>query len=437
MTAEIAILNKEAVALAADSAVTIEGKAGEKIFTSANKLFALSKYRPVGVMVYGNALLMSVPWETIIKVYRNKLGKKKFDKLEEYANDLIVFLDHEYHIFPDFIQKDYVNWSIYAYFNLIREEVKRKSASIINSEGELSTKQVEQLVSDIIEKHCKHWRETDTVSSLPNDFAETIIDKYSEIIDIAIKKVFEKLPISEAGLKCLREIASSLFSKFPEEIEKQYVSGIVVAGFGENDTFPSVQAFDIEGVVNNRLIYREVYSRHIDLMTTAAVMPFGQRDMVSTFMEGIDPDLEGYMTGYLSEIFDKYPETILSEIRGIDNDQRNTLTTKLKKASKKIFKDYQEAMGVQVKNDYVNPVIKVVEILPKNELAEMAESLVSLTSFKRKVSMEKETVGGPVDVAVISKGDGFIWIKRKHYFKGEFNPQFFANYYMECGDGQE
>jgi hypothetical protein len=70
-------------------------------------------------------------------------------------------------------------------------------------------------------------------------------------------------------------------------------------------------------------------------------------------------------------------------------------------------------------------------MLPKDELAAMAESLVNLTSFKRKVTMESETVGGPIDVAVISKGDGFIWIKRKHYFKAELNPQFFANYYRK------
>jgi len=43
--------------------------------------------------------------------------------------------------------------------------------------------------------------------------------------------------------------------------------------------------------------------------------------------------------------------------------------------------------------------------------------------------MVRETVGGPIDVAVISKVDGFIWIKRKHYFKIELNPQFSANYY--------
>ncbi|MHC4268747.1 MAG: hypothetical protein ACYSTS_09795 [Planctomycetota bacterium] len=85
------------------------------------------------------------------------------------------------------------------------------------------------------------------------------------------------------------------------------------------------------------------------------------------------------------------------------------------------------------RTNYVYPVINVVTMLPKDELAAMAESLVNLTSFKRKVTMESETVGGPIDVAVISKGDGFIWIKRKHYFKAEFNPQFFENYYRDDG----
>jgi hypothetical protein len=44
MTSEIAILNKSAIALAADSAVTVSGGLinGVKINNSVNKLFALS-----------------------------------------------------------------------------------------------------------------------------------------------------------------------------------------------------------------------------------------------------------------------------------------------------------------------------------------------------------------------------------------------------------
>lgn len=74
--------------------------------------------------------------------------------------------------------------------------------------------------------------------------------------------------------------------------------------------------------------------------------------------------------------------------------------------------------------------------MPKNELAEMAEALVNLTSIKRRMSSDAETVGGPVDVALISKGDGFIWIRRKHYFKPERNQHFFSNYYSH-GTGSQ
>ena len=51
MTAEVAVMNSQAVALAADSAMTINYPDGQKIYNSVNKLFMLSKYAPVGIMV--------------------------------------------------------------------------------------------------------------------------------------------------------------------------------------------------------------------------------------------------------------------------------------------------------------------------------------------------------------------------------------------------
>ncbi|MFA4909881.1 MAG: hypothetical protein WC649_02370, partial [Desulfobacteria bacterium] len=96
-----------------------------------------------------------------------------------------------------------------------------------------------------------------------------------------------------------------------------------------------------------------------------------------------------------------------------------------------ILADFDKRLKEYRLNFHINPIINAVSFLPKDELAAMAESLVNLTSFKRKISLDAETVGGPIDVAVISKGDGFIWIKRKHYFKPEFNPHFFTNYFRE------
>lgn len=59
MTAEIAILNNTAVALAADSAVTIGDASNRKVYNSINKLFGLSRYQPIGIMVFGHADILT------------------------------------------------------------------------------------------------------------------------------------------------------------------------------------------------------------------------------------------------------------------------------------------------------------------------------------------------------------------------------------------
>ena len=78
-------------------------------------------------------------------------------------------------------------------------------------------------------------------------------------------------------------------------------------------------------------------------------------------------------------------------------------------------------------------IASAVEALTIKELAQVASTLVGLSSFEQQMSLNRETVGGPVDVAVISKGDGFIWIERKHYFRQELNNHFLRNYYDDGG----
>ena len=78
-----------------------------------------------------------------------------------------------------------------------------------------------------------------------------------------------------------------------------------------------------------------------------------------------------------------------------------------------------------IQENYINKLIDIVAFLSKEDLADMAESLVRITSIKCHVSSYQDSVGGPVDVAVITKGDGFVWLKRKQYFPRKLNPNYF------------
>ena len=91
MTAIVGVLNKHAIAVAADSAETVGG--GLKIYDKANKIFTLSKHHPVGIAIYNNAAFNSlIPWEIIIKMYRRQLGEKPFDTVKEYSDDFFSYL---------------------------------------------------------------------------------------------------------------------------------------------------------------------------------------------------------------------------------------------------------------------------------------------------------------------------------------------------------
>jgi len=53
------------------------------------------------------------------------------------------------------------------------------------------------------------------------------------------------------------------------------------------------------------------------------------------------------------------------------------------------------------------PPLDVLAHMGKEDMAELAESLVNITSIKRKFTSSDssdESVGGPVDVAIVTKG---------------------------------
>ncbi|MBT3330939.1 MAG: hypothetical protein HN394_05490 [Rhodospirillaceae bacterium] len=95
MTSEIVALNRSAVALAADSAVTVGGK----VFNSAEKIFALSRVNPIGIMIYGTADFMGIPWETIIKLYRGKYDESDLATVRDHGERFFRYVESEAGIF--------------------------------------------------------------------------------------------------------------------------------------------------------------------------------------------------------------------------------------------------------------------------------------------------------------------------------------------------
>ena len=433
MTAEIVIMNREAIALAADSAVTTTSGPNKKIFSTANKLFALSDIAPVGILVYGNALYMGIPWETVIKEYRQHLGSTTYDSLEEYYSKFCGFLKNETSTRIDKKTEDYyIESLIRRIFDEIHDEIlnhthesmketaKETGVYDFNDVDDLK----KQKMAVVINQYAERSRGIEGVIELPNNVRQESL----KLIRKIRKEVF-KNELSRGQARRLTTIGLRTLECFVSDFSKNptFRSGIAIAGFGDKEYFPSISRFSVEGVISGQLKMREdVKTTKLDQGNASLIVSLAQTDMVHQFMEGISPEHVNYLHERMQLSIGGYADkfiALIKEITGLTNfdDLRKQLLKDLSRESETLMEDITRYSD----DEFVFPIVTVVEYLPKEQLADMAESLVSLTALKRRVSNEDETVGGPIDVALITKGDGMIWIKRKHYFEPNLNPSYF------------
>ena len=61
--------------------------------------------------------------------------------------------------------------------------------------------------------------------------------------------------------------------------------------------------------------------------------------------------------------------------------------------------------------------------MPIQDAVDLAEWLVHSAVMFSRFTPGPPSVGGPIEVAAITKHEGFKWIRRKHYYDEEFNPE--------------
>ena len=260
-------------------------------------------------------------------------------------------------------------------------------------------------------------------------FTPTVISeirrRFSRQITAAKREVFDKLPIE---VRTQRLISRLIIEVLTRNYMGPFKSGVVIAGFGEDEFMPQLCAVNLEIMVRNKIRVAEDTQVKIDHENTATIVPFAQQEMVHTFLRGIDPTLavriRNTSKALIHGIFDRLLGAVESKDKELSKTLRKSLSSSIEKLVASVDEDWKE-----MSNKHWMPIIENVSSLPKDELGSMAEALVNLTKFRRRVSQERETVGGPIDVAVITKGDGFVWVKRKHYFDPQLNPRTMAQYW--------
>lgn len=420
MTAVIGILNKSAIAIAADSAATVTGGNGRKIYNSANKIFRLSKFEPVGIAIYNSSSFMSTPWEIIIKEYRRGLGKKKFNNLKDYKSDFFQFIKRKSY----FSSKIDLLKYLYSYARQIFEQNLLKEIILPNEFDSFTVKKQEKYLNTELENRIiklnneiKTLPKCDSLLKLSqgefntyySDSLNRFFDEIETALDFSLDDNLVKIPFK-----------SLLFTYFTSSTFNSF-TGLVFLGYGDLEYYPVCISCNVADVICDFLRISETKETTISDQNQAVILPFAQRDVIDTIITGINPTIKSLYEKLFERFLLEYNKTILS--------LEPKLETKLSSIKiDQIKLDFNLEVEKYLRSKIIEPTIDSITLLSKEDLSEMAESLIFLTYLKRRISFEEESVGGPVDVAIISKGDGFIWIKRKHYFNKDLNPHFFKNY---------
>lgn len=417
MTCEVAVMNKYAIVIAADSAVTTTDSSGlERYSKGGNKIFQLSNDQPVGVMIFGSAMLDGMPWEIIIKAYRSSAAGTSYAALAEYCAAFFTFVKNAGHLFSAADRdKNYRDCLNAAARDLLQSG--RSTFPVIDDTSKTNAERKaawEQFLADRdaelngLPLHAEialadFEQATQSIANfIPSD-ADTFlqIEGLTNIVDTA--GWFSSACVY--FFKCHNSILSA--------------TGIVFSGFGADQYFPEVVAYDVQGFVGNSFVFskQQANSCQISHNQPSAIFQFAMTSSIDAFTTGLDIGVFSQVRASYEAELTKFGQSLLGTANvqvPVDFDVQVT-------NSRDAFcKDWVP----KVYDLHYHPMKRVIASLPIEEMTHLAETLVVLQSLKERVTSPRQSVGGPIDVAVITKSEGLVWIKRKHFFDQDKNLRY-------------
>lgn len=417
MTALVGILNKRAAVIAADSAVTTTKGGTTKIYNTANKIFRLSYNKPIGVMIYDSAEYMNTPWDVLFKLYRDKRSDRSFDTLKEYADDFLTFLKNEKHCNNNESQRSFLNSELSTYYYKIKDIMSSECESIMQNE---EVTDVEELYKERLAENFRTSNEVFADSGACPELETYSVRNLRSFAEKSFDSLMELC--KEDNMPGTREEWEENFFNYIKSRILYNATGLVFIGYGDDDIYPSMIHIQVAGMIDGRIRYYVEEEEAISNDNDASIRPFAQTDTMISLMKGIHPS----MFDNILEKLDKSLQSTKQKMIDIASDDgvAEKHLEQLKKATfDEISEQFRNDTIEYIDNSFVDGIIGAVGSFNIEDMITMAESLISITNLQRHFSSSEESVGGPVDVAVITKSEGFVWVNHKQWFQRQMNPQ--------------
>jgi len=412
MTAEVVLINKSAAVLAADSAVTISGDHGFKTYNSASKIAALSYDPPIGAVVYGDSEILGIPWESIKRMYSDEFrkGNHPKDTVADVADDFFTWIDSQadwlFRRLEERRAVESADQSLASVFAAVEraQDVTPDDAAIAYVDAELRSSEVDPQAA-------QQRQETLRL------FAD-IFDERMSVHQLRGSGLADStwLHIGELAAETLRRRSLSEAS-----IDS---SGVAFAGIGSRQFHPELVVYNVRGVLNASVVRdKDPTKSTTEGASPARIVPLGQGEIVEAFLGGSQPKYQAVADQIIGRL-GRYVTTLIINLlssHGIDAAaHRNEMDIGISAVINNALEQLE-----QKRKESARSIEDMIANLPTPELVAAAEALVSLSALRQRIGPDLETVGLPVDVAVASKIEGFVWVRRKRYFSLDLNPELY------------
>ena len=176
---------------------------------------------------------------------------------------------------------------------------------------------------------------------------------------------------------CVESIACDFKSFLENKITPKTSLGFLVAGYSEGKNHPEMFLINIDGGNIEK-------PKKLNADDPLSISWFGETVFLSRLLLGLDEQLIRIL------------KDNIDDIQIIDN----------------ILKDCNEKLQLPLG----------VPAMPIQDAIDLVKFLANFSVSSSRFVPGPQVIGGPIDIAVITKHEGFKWIQRKHYYGKDLNP---------------
>jgi len=411
MTSEVMIMNRQAVVLAADSAVTYGGGPEPVVTLEAEKILHLGPN--IALMVYSRGDVLGRSWSHIAHAFTREHGDADYETVDEAAAAFFTFLDQNRRLFPEHEERDEFEGLMRAAFLTVLNHAKSMRSypgGGFESDEAAFTAALELYLGHLtVDEQGVERQRLDIFQSLD---ADRFTAQYGGLLDGLIAEALGDFGMAEGTRAKLFRFAY-LIATQPAFLEPY--AGLVFAGFGAADVFPVYAHYYASILVDGVLkrAHDESTAVGVEDGPNAFLRTFAQAEMTHAFLRGVHPYMFDVMISLNLIANEAAAETALKQA-GVDDAQIDSVLANMREeALPQLAGEFAHAVQTVSQDEFINPFIKVVSASGKKQLAETAKALVELNILKSDLHMSQTGVGGDVDVAMVSRTTGFEWYAKK------------------------